>query len=72
MFLTLFAQLTYVNVLHWIVRIYYYGILVNEGICFILVIQIFYPSSLSVLYSKDVYSTYSTCPFIVSKSHYVI
>ncbi len=40
LFLTLFAQLTYVSVLHWIVRLYYYGILVNEGICIILVIDI--------------------------------
>ncbi len=56
-FLTLFAQLTYVNVLHWKVRFYYYGFLVNEGICLMLVIQTFYPSSLSVLYSKDVYPT---------------
>ncbi len=53
---SLFAWLTYVNVLyvHWIVRPYYYGFLVNEGIGLILVIQTFYPSVLSVLYSKDV------------------
>ncbi len=31
MILTLFAQLTYVNVLHWIVGLYYYGCLVNGG-----------------------------------------
>ncbi len=54
--LTMFAELTYVNVLHCIVRLYYYGCLVNECIVLILVIQTFYPSSLSVLYSKDVYN----------------
>ncbi len=59
MILTLFEQLTYVNVLHWIVGLYYCGFLVIEGICLILVIQIFYPSTLSVLYNKDVYSTSS-------------
>ncbi len=53
MILTLFARLTYVNVLHLIVGFYYYGILVNE------VIQTFYPSPLSVLYNKDVYPTSS-------------
>ncbi len=42
--LTLFAQLTYVKVLHWIVRLYYYCCLVNDGKCLILVIQKFYPS----------------------------
>ncbi len=57
--LTLFEQLTYVNVLHWRVGLYYYGFLVNEGIGLILVIQTFYPSTLSVLYKKDVYSTSS-------------
>ncbi len=72
--LTLFAQLIYVNVLHWIVRLYYYGFSVNEGICLILVIQIFYPSTLSVLYNKDVYPTSSivwstTFPFNILKSH---
>ncbi len=54
MILTLFAPLTYVNVLHWIV-----GFLVNEDIGLILVIQTFYPSTLSVLYNKDVYPTSS-------------
>ncbi len=39
MILTLFYQLTYINVLHWIVGHYYYDILVNEGIGLILVIQ---------------------------------
>ncbi len=48
MILTLFAQLTFVNVLHWIVGLYYCGFLVNEGIGLILVIQTFYPSILSV------------------------
>ncbi len=42
MILTLFAQLTYVNVLHWIVGLYYYGILVNDGIGLILVILTFW------------------------------
>ncbi len=37
----------------WIVRLYYYGFLVNEGI--VLVIQTIDLSALSVLYSKDVY-----------------
>ncbi len=32
MILTLFTQLTYVNVLHWIVGLFYFGFLVNEGI----------------------------------------
>ncbi len=59
MILTLFAQLTYGNVLHWIVGLYHYGLLVNEGIDLIIVIQIFYPSSLSVLYNTDVYPTSS-------------
>ncbi len=58
--------MTYVNVgydpdsfisLHWIVGLYYYDILVNEGIGGILVIQTFYPSTLSVLYNKEVYPT---------------
>ncbi len=57
--LSLFAQLTYFNVLYWIVRLYYYGFLVNEGICLILVIHIFYPSALSVFYRKDVSPTSS-------------
>ncbi len=45
------ARLTLVNVLHWIVGLYYYGFLVNEGIGLILclVIQTFDPSTLSVL-----------------------
>ncbi len=38
MILTLFAPLTHVN---WIVGLYNYGVLVNEGICLILVIQTF-------------------------------
>ncbi len=44
MILTVFAQLTYVNILHWIVEICCYGFLVNEGIGLILVIQTFYRS----------------------------
>ncbi len=59
MILTLFPQLTYVNVQHWIVGLYYYGFLANEGIGIILVIQTFNPSILSVLYNKDVYPTSS-------------
>ncbi len=55
----LVAQLTYVNVLHWIVGLYYYEFLVNEVIGLILVIQTFYPSTLSVLYNMNVYPTYS-------------
>ncbi len=35
------------------------GVLVNEGIGLISVIQTFYPSTLSVLYNKDVYPTSS-------------
>ncbi len=54
--LTLFAQLTYVNVLHWLEGLYYFVFLVNKGIYLILVIQTFYPSALDVLYNKDVYS----------------
>ncbi len=50
--LTLFAPLTYVNVLDWIVRSYYHSSLVNEGNGLILVIQTFYPSSLSVLHTQ--------------------
>ncbi len=46
MILTLFARLIHVNVLHWIVRTYYYAFLVNEAIGLILVIQTFYPSAL--------------------------
>ncbi len=65
---------TYINVLHWIVGLYYYGFLVNVGIGLILVIQTFYPSAISVLYNKDVYPTSSiilstTFPFIVLKLH---
>ncbi len=59
MILTLFAQLTYVNVLHWIVGLYYYGFLANEGIGLILVIQTFYQSALNELYNKDAYPTSS-------------
>ncbi len=74
MILTLFAQLTYVNVLYWIVVLYYHGFLVNAGIGLIIVIQIFYKSTLSVLYNKDVYPTSSivwstTFPFNILKSH---
>ncbi len=57
--LSLFAQLTYVNVLHGIVGLYYYSFLVNDGKCLFLVIQTIYPSALSVLYNKDVYPTSS-------------
>ncbi len=39
MLLTLFARLTNVSVLHWMVGLYYYGFLVNEGIHLILVMQ---------------------------------
>ncbi len=59
MILTLFAQFTYVNLLHRIVGLYCYGFLINEGIGVILVLQTFYPSPLSVLYNKDVYPTSS-------------
>ncbi len=74
MILTLFAHLTYVNALHWIVGLYNFGFLVNEGIDLVLVIHIFYPSTLSVLYNKDVYPTSSivlstTFPFNIFKSH---
>ncbi len=74
MILILLTTLTYINVLHWIVRLYYYGFLVNEGNDFILVIQTLYPSVSSVLHNKDAYSTFSivwstTCLFIVLKSH---
>ncbi len=60
--------------IHWIVGLYYYGFLVNEGICLILVIQTFDPSILSVLYNKDVYPTSAivwstTFPFNIFKSH---
>ncbi len=43
----LFAQLTdvYVSVVYWMVKLYYYGFLVNEGIGLTLVIQTFYPST---------------------------
>ncbi len=44
----------YVNVLHWIIGLYYYGFLVNEGIGLILVIQTFYPSAPGVFYNKNV------------------
>ncbi len=57
MILNLFAQLTYVDVLHWIVGLFYFGFLVNEGIRLILVRQTLYPSTLSVLYNKEVYPT---------------
>ncbi len=72
MIFTLFARFTYVNILHWTIRLYNYGFLVNEGIFLILVIQTVYPTALSVLYSKDVYSTFSilwstTFPFSVLK-----
>ncbi len=41
MFLTLFAQLTYVSVLRCSVGLNYYGFLVNEGMGIILVIETF-------------------------------
>ncbi len=71
---TVWARLTYVNVLHWIVGNNYYGFLVNEGICLILVIHTLYPSSLSVLYNKDFYPTssivwHTTFSFYIFKSH---
>ncbi len=78
MFLTLYLQLTYVNVLHWIVRLIYCGFLVNEGIYLILVIQTFYIHLLLVYYTrKDVYPTsyivYSTIfPFIILKSYFTM
>ncbi len=53
MLLALFARLTYVNVLHWTVRLYYYGFLVNEDIHLILVIDIFHPFVLSILVDED-------------------
>ncbi len=70
MFLTLFAQVTYVNILHWIVKLYYYGFPVNEGICLIFVIHTFRQSALSVFYSKDVSPTssivwYTSLPLII-------
>ncbi len=57
MILSLFARLTYVNVLYWIVRLYYSGFLVNEGISLRLSNTDFQSIALSVLYSKDVYPT---------------
>ncbi len=63
MILTLCAQLIYVNVLHWIVVLYHYGVLVNVGIGLILVIQSFCLSTLSVLYNMDVYPTSSMLLF---------
>ncbi len=56
MFLTVFAQLRYVDVLHWVVRLYYYGFLVNEGVGLILLIQTFDPSSLIVIVHKSHYA----------------
>ncbi len=75
MILTLFAQLIYVNVLHLDGGTLLLWLLVNEGIGIILVIQTFYPSTLSVLYNKDVYPTssivwWTTFPFNIFKSHY--
>ncbi len=52
-------MLYYVGMYHWIVGLYYYGFLVNVGIGLILVIQTFNPSTLSVLYNKDVSPTSS-------------
>ncbi len=74
MVLTLFAQLTHVDALHGILGLNYYGFLVNEGIGLILIIETFDPSTLSVLYNKDVYPTSSivwstTFPFNIFKSH---
>ncbi len=54
MFLTLFIQLTYLNVIHRIVRLYYYGFLVNEGIGLILVIQTWVLSTCPVWQLKSV------------------
>ncbi len=59
MILTLFAQPIYVNLLHWIVGLYYYDLLVNKDIGLILVIETIYTSALSVLYNKDFYPTSS-------------
>ncbi len=74
MILTLVDQLTYLNVLHSIERLYYYGFFANEGIGLILGIHTFYPSIQSVLYNKDVYPTSSIVwstifPFNILKSH---
>ncbi len=68
MILTFFAQLINVNVLQWIVGIYY-GFFANEDIGFILVIQTFYPSALSILYNKDVYPTSSIVSSTVLSYH---
>ncbi len=46
-----------------IVGLYYYGLLVNEGIGLIIAIQTLYPSALSVLYNTDVYTTSSIVGF---------
>ncbi len=58
----------------YIVGLYYYGFLANEGIDLILVLQTIYLSALSILYNKDVYQTSSivwstTFPFNILKSH---
>ncbi len=50
MLLNLFAQLTYVSLLHWIGRFCYYGFLINECIDLILVTQTFHPSTHCLLY----------------------
>ncbi len=64
MFLSLVAPLTYVNVLHWIVRLYYYGCLLNEAIGFILVIRTFYPSLLSVKMFTQILPLYDLLLFL--------
>ncbi len=51
MLLTVFVQITYANVLQWMVRGYYYSHLGNEGICLILAIHTSLPSSLNALYT---------------------
>ncbi len=72
--LTLFAWFTYVNVLYWKIRFYYYGFLVNAGLCLILVLQIF----LLVYYivrgrlPNIFFCVIHYCSFYLLKSHYAI
>ncbi len=59
--LTLFPQLIYVIVLHWMVRLYYYGFLVNEVIDLIVIMYAFPSSTLRVLYKLRCLSNLFCC-----------
>ncbi len=76
MLLTLFARLTYVYVLHGMVRLHYYGYLGNEGISLILVIHAFHHLFLVYYIGKDFYPAFfvvrSTVFHLLYLSHFIL